>query len=342
MSWIDMVPDGSTQVFLENFMFGVPGVQRRRPTWIRSRIRIVPNTGRFRSGTTPIALQGNVFALDARPFNNEYGHLVGLSIGGMDVPANLVPMYGGVNRGTYRAIERELELAAVASPNPVVVVGIQYPAMGTGVDDDARVPVAFNFWFFPNLTGPLSAALPMGPAWRQIPNERAGGVRFPIEDGDIERRRFHVELRARTIREGWGIEQLGGDAVAWSRNGWLPPIASRPYGYLDRIAYSPEFEGYAKLMLPRWDMCDIGPGKEFVEAQRVNVVYANCYTQADDKKGECWSDDPHDPVRSVLTHLGSDNGFQIDHIHPKASMGPNIYSNAQVLSSAHNRSKGRS
>lgn len=277
MGWINLVPDGSTQVFLDDFMVGVPAAQRQRPTWARSRIKLVPNTGRFRSGTTPIALQGNVIGQDARPFNTEYGHLVGLSIGGLDVRENLVPMYGNINRGSYRDIERELELAAAGNPNAVMLVGLQYPATGTGVDDDARVPVGFSFWLFPNFTGPLSGALPMGPAWRQIANVRAGGVRFPIEGGDIERRRFHLELRARTIREGWGIEQLGGDAVAWSRKGWLPPVAARPYGYLDRIAYSPEFASYAQLMLPRWDACDIAPGKEFVEAQRVNIVYALLY-----------------------------------------------------------------
>lgn len=337
MTWINIAADGSAQALLEDFQFGVPAQQRRRPTWLRARVRPVANTTRFRSGVTPVALQG--ILADARPFNLEYGHLLGLSLGGLDVPQNLVPMYGSVNRGTYRDLERELQNHLTGCPNPSVLIGISYPTTGFGVDDDPRVPSGFKVWFYSNMPD-ITQAVPMGPHWRAVANGRAGSVRMPIQGGDIARREFHMELRAKTLREKWTIEMMGGAAVAWSH--WLPPADQRPYGYLDRLIYSPEFASYAQLMMPRWDACEIGPGKEFAEAQRVNVVYANCYTQNDERKGECWSDDRNDPVKTVLTELGSDNGIQIDHIFPKASMGPNIYSNAQVLSAAHNRSKGRS
>lgn len=341
MTWRNISNDGSAQIFLEDFQFGNPPRTRKRPTWARARIKSVYNTKRFRSSVLPLSMREG-FLGDHRPFNVEYGHLIGLSIGGHDVSENLVPMYGNVNRGDYRAVEREIELRVASAPSPVVLLKIAYPATGTGVDEDARVPSGFTFWLFDNMSD-VTSAIPMGPILRNVENRRSNTVRLTIEGlADISRREFHMQLKDRTIRDGWKIEDLNGPAFDWAQRGWLPPVGSRPNGYLDRLVYDTEFASYAELLLPRWDRIDIGPGLKFAKAQRVNLIVANCYTQPGDKKGECWSDDPNDPIRSALTEKGTDNGIQVDHIFPMASGGPNIYSNAQILSSSSNRSKGRS
>lgn len=340
MPWRNMSGSTTAQVFPETFAFGRPAQMRSRPVWVRAFLKSNSSTSGRSSRTQPLALKfgGNA---DVRIAHTESGHLVGLNIGGPDCAENLVPMFGLTNRDTYRALERNLNTRAKFASSPVVLINIDYPVIGIdGVDQDPRIPTNFKIWYFPNMTN-LAQAIPMAPVLREVANARGNSVRYDIAGADIERRQFLVELRKKTLRENWHIEQLGGVAGDWALRGYLPDIANRPYGFVDRLYYSPEYAGTAKMILPRWDKCDIGPGKEFVEGQRINIFYANCYTQSDEKKGECWSDAGDDPIQTVLTRMGTDDGIQIDHIHPKALMGPNIYSNAQVLSSKLNRSKGR-
>jgi len=342
MAWRNMTGSTTAHVFTETFTFGTPAQARTRPLWVRASIRPdASNAGRM-TGTAPLALLSGVSA-DARIPNTEGGHLVGLSIGGPDCSDNLVPMFGLTNRDTYRTVERDINTRAKFGGSPAVLIKIDYPPVGTGVDQDPRLPTGFTVWYVANVPDLAQLAEnPSGAPIHRVANSGGNPVRFDVQGADIERRRFLVELRTRTLDEKWSIELLGGAAVAWNARGYLPPVGKRPYGFVDRLVYSPDYASYAALMLPRWDACDIAPGREFAEGQRLNLVYASCYTQSSEKKGECWSDDATDPVQSVLTPMGTDDGIEIDHIHPKASMGPNIYSNAQVISSRHNRSKGRS
>lgn len=334
MAWRNMMGSTTAQIETEAFSFGFEN--RQRPRRVRALIRLTGNTNRT-SNLAPLALKG--VEDDARIYNTEAGHLVGLSIGGPDCSDNLVPMHGVVNRDSYRAVERFLESYSNLMGNAGVHIEIHYADWTIGPYFDPRLPISFEVKWVHGVTA-VTSIDPRNASGQTIFNRRGASVCFDVQGGDIARRWALKEIRERTVREGWHIEQLNGPAVHWSQQGWLPPIANRPYGFVDRLMYDPEFAGIARMLLPRWDQVDVGPGKEFSEGQRMNIVYANCYTQREDRKGQCWSDDPTDPVRTALTAMGSDDGIQIDHIVPKTvRMGPNIYSNAQILSSAANRRK---
>lgn len=113
MAWRNMMGSTTAQIETEAFSFGFEN--RQRPRRVRALIRLTGNTNRT-SNLAPLALKG--VEDDARIYNTEAGHLVGLSIGGPDCSDNLVPMHGVVNRDSYRAVERFLESNGVRFAKP--------------------------------------------------------------------------------------------------------------------------------------------------------------------------------------------------------------------------------
>lgn len=340
MPWINMGGSTHAQVDLEEFQYGTPAQTRQRPRQVRALIQLRQSTGRSRSGATPMALCGSDRQADASIPNTEAGHLIGLELGGVDCPANLAPMFGNINRGVFRNLERGLREKAASSSKPAMHIEIVY---GTGVGIDPRVPAGFRVRFFSGIDDLNTVgASPLVPP-EAIPNQALAPARLDLTAfADIERRAKLIEIRDKVARTGWKIEDMDGPAAEWAKRGYMPPPSHRPYAFLDLLVYADEFKVCAHMLLPRWDAISIGPVREFAEGQRVNIAVANRYTQAGDKKGECWSDAAADPVTTALTELGTDDGIHVDHIHPMASGGPNIYSNAQVTSAKFNRSKGRS
>ncbi len=166
-------------------------------------------------------------------------------------------------------------------------------------------------------------------------------ARIVITGDDIPLRHFLIAAKNDFATTGWMAEKAFADFA----NFRLPPVGERPNAWLDWLIYEPANVKLAQTLLSKVSQSTftIGPGHPFYDPQRQLLVLANMLTQPmEANKGECWSDASDDPIKSALTPLGTDNGIHIDHIVPEASTGPNIYSNAAVVSALYNKQKGRS
>jgi hypothetical protein len=273
---------------------------------------------------------------DAKILHTEAGHLIPLVLGGADSPDNLVPMYGEVNQGTYRALEINLSDRMKSSPKPAMLVDCSYDAMAT----DHRIPAYMDVYFYPDVDD-LNKVVPM-PLYRvsRIPNTRIEPARMPIIDGDIDLSRRLIEVKTAFKLQSWKVESVLGQI----KNGQLPPVDKRPNAWIDWLIYTDRFYNTAEQVLSKVppSKFTIGTGWPFFDPQRDFVVLCNRLTQTGVKAGECWSDQSDDPIKSALTALGTDDGIHVDHIVPEASGGWNVYSNAAVVSALYNKQKGRS
>jgi DNA/RNA non-specific endonuclease len=323
---------------IDGDLFMIHDYMRARPIAVRGFVS-GPHKGKSRTADVPlaaIAISGA--SQDARIPNTEAGHVIALELGGADASENLVPMYGNVNRGTYRALEAEIGQRIQGATKPAVLVQVNYPPLKIFEPDDSRIPTRFDVYFFKDVAdlktlrpNPLSLV-------RSIPNTKEEPARMAIEGSDIELRRKLIEIRNAFALKKWRAESVP-DFAKYN----LPPLDQRPNAWLDYLIYTNDEIKTARAMLSKVAQSGftVGPGWGFVEPQRDFVVLANRMTQSDERKGECWSDAAEDPVGSALTSLGTDDGIHIDHIIPEASLGPNIYSNAAVTSARYNKEKGR-
>jgi hypothetical protein len=118
MAWqtVSSVFQADTDLFFQHDRF------RFRPLSVRGFVRgsRVPEARTISTSLATIGISGG--DPDAKIPHTEAGHLIALELGGADNSHNLVPMYGGVNRGTYRAIENLLGQHIASARNPAVVV----------------------------------------------------------------------------------------------------------------------------------------------------------------------------------------------------------------------------
>jgi hypothetical protein len=275
--------------------------------------------------------------VDSKLPNTEGGHLIALELGGADSEYNLAPMYGNVNRGTYRGIERDLKLWVDGTARPALLVGLNYPDPMYG---DIRIPTSMHIYRYANVSDLNTVAPRMDALYRVILNTPEAPVRISILDEDIHLRDALIRVKNAFNPNAWRVENQLGD-ISHS----LPPLNRRPNAWLDFLIYSHDYEKLARQLLSKVSSSQftIGGGQPFWDPQRDLVALAVALTEpADSKKGECWSQDAADPVKTALTKLGTDDGIHVDHIHPMRANGWNVYSNAAVISSLLNKSKGDS
>ncbi|MEM9059771.1 MAG: DNA/RNA non-specific endonuclease [Pseudomonadota bacterium] len=272
---------------------------------------------------------------DAKILHTEAGHLIPLELGGADSPCNLVPMYGGVNRGSYRGVEARMGQLIGHGRQSGVLVYCSYNDLAP----DPRIPQGMVVYGFSNVAD-LSDMTTDKATWQQVVgNAKSAPARIPIEGADIKLAHKLGQLKVAFKFQSWKVEDHLGDI-----SHQLPPVDNRPNAWIDWMIYSGRFNDTAREALSKVpaSVFTIGAHWEFADAQRQFVVMCNQMTQSGGKKGECWSDDSDDPIQTALTPLGTDDGIQIDHIYPKASGGWNVYSNAAVVSALCNKQKGRS
>lgn len=273
---------------------------------------------------------------DTKIPHTEAGHLIPLEYGGADSPQNLVPMYGGINRGTYREAEARMGQLITHGSQAGVLVVCSYQDH----QPDPRIPFGMYVYGFGNISR-LSDMTTGNASWvLTVRNDKAAPARMTIDGSDIDLARRLGELKTAFKFQSWKVEDYLGDV----KDGQLPALDNRPNAWIDWMLHSGRFEDTAREALSKVPASSfsVGAFREFADAQRQFVVICNQMTQSGDRKGECWSDEPDDPIKTALTPLGTDDGIQIDHIHPKASGGWNVYSNAAVVSALCNKQKGRS
>lgn len=273
---------------------------------------------------------------DAKIPHTEAGHLIPLEYGGADSPFNLVPMYGGINRGTYRGVEARMGQLITHGRQAGVLVICSYQ----DIQPDPRIPLGMYVYGFSDVSK-MSDMTTDKAAWvLTVRNDKETPARLEISGPDIDLARRLGQLKTAFKFQSWKVEDYLGDI----KTGQLPALDKRPNAWIDWMLYSGRFNDTAREALSKVPASapSIGAYREFAGVQRQFVVICNQMTQSGAKKGECWSDEAEDPIKTALTPLGTDDGIQIDHIHPKASGGWNVYSNAAVVSALCNKQKGRS
>jgi len=330
MVWSNV--NGDFQVNTQKFKHG--NKIRERPVAVRTFLKKSPTKRTVDCSLAALSGKGQS---DGKIPHTEGGHLVALQMGGADSAYNLVPMYGGVNRGTYRAVERGIYELIGSKPEMAMQVNVSYPVSG----DEQRIPSAFECHVFSGVTDLSKIVLTTETLVQRVDNTKLEPARIAITGDDIELRRRLIEIRDAFTPAMWKVEDYLG-----CNPEHLPALDKRPNAWLDWLIYTDTNIKTARELLSKFPIGEftIGTQWRFVPVQRQFLAFVNQLTQPDSKKaGECWSDvGDADPVKTALTNLGTDDGVHIDHIFPETAGGWNVYSNAAVTSALYNKAKGSS
>lgn len=330
----DYEKDGTAGGTFESERFGVTGSKRERATYVELPVRIRTTGGR---GAAPPPLSqfehgGKVdLAGTARKPGFDGGHVVGLSIGGEDIPENVVPMFKAFNRGVYKNMEDEVKKRAGDVSNggnqPWVTVTCYYG------DEEADTPYAFDV-----LLESQPATGGRTPVWTTFLRQPEDiKLVAPLSDDDQKVVRGETgadEARAlagATLDNSPDMFVLGPNETASgyikahgvmppTQKGWYPDApAHRPYQHLDMLLFA------NKLPVSN----EVSQFRDFTGHQRELILQANMARNG----GQIKSDDPKDPIAGgILSEQGDLNFPEIDHIVPKSSGGSNMFSNARVVS----------
>lgn len=261
---------------------------------------------------TPIAL---AFGRSTPPLGFDGGHIIGLHLGGDNIPENVVPMYPRFNRGVWKAMEDKIKQLEKAVPGSVfMTVTIGY------AEREPRIPETFAVAVVGDDEKPLRTSegepykddkgTPIQDTWHlsqpaSIPDLRAvdGKVVTAIENAIRD-----------TDYENEQVEKL--------KEAHFPTSPKDcPYGFLDVLMDEDKLDEMPGL-----------PGRRagnagFNEAQRRLVLLANSIING----GPLTSDDEDDLMKD-LDIRGAANAPEIDHIIPKVLGGSNYFANARVVS----------
>jgi hypothetical protein len=312
----------------ERFLHGVPGSMRVRPKTVVSLIRI-KNSPRQPAKNLPLAFNGG-HVMDGRPLNIEGGHVIGIAIGGVDEQENVVPMYSHVNRGTFLSIEKTISRDYIPGKSMGVSISLDYTT-----SPDGRIPTNISVTLMREMTiDPVALGRVTGTTIRvdDISNAPQQAARIEI-DPHLQAYLQQVQKR---VDAGWTIESAEEATRSWVAEKKLPPVGNRPYALLDWILFMDPGNQYLPMQA---NIGTIGPGRPFTDRQRELIQLVNRYRQTGEKKGECWSDVAEDRNQCALIQVGTDTGIEVDHILPMKPVGSNAFSNAQITSAGHNRSK---
>lgn len=322
------ITHGNIMVKLEPYGDGKP-TQRWRPTVASGFIQVPKSTKGRKRPPKAIALLNNptlqlagayndpikAEGLD-RPLNTDYGHLVGLKIGGSDISGNVVPMYSHFNQGVWLTLEAMI--AALKSTQKDAMHGVaafaQYDDKNSEIPSRLRFAVLrangkayYDSGFLPNI--------PVGPKQVRPCDENA----------------LYLEKKLSEWRGDYVIEKENAfKNVKVPAQGIL-----RPYAVLDALY----LRGDLNKILTAWNIRSFGGfgnGLEFEEWQQRLIYLVNRI------RNDGWlkSDQRGDGDCENLLDCQGDQGAQVDHIVSKrVASGSNAFSNAQVVSRRYNGKK---
>lgn len=308
------------------------GGKRERPTYAEIPVHITNTTDR---GAAPIPLSqyadgGNVDDPSAtRKPGYDGGHIIGLQIGGDDIPENVVPMFKAFNRGVYKRMEDTVRKKAEEMQGTQLWMTVHcYYAQAT--DDtpyafdimlesvgknDARTVIYTEFLRQPE---DIKTVAPLNENDQKIVRGEVGAPKVKETAGKtLEQYTNWFDLNNEVSVEAY-IQKY--NHLPRSKQGLYPDNPSlRPYEYLDLLSFAGQLGGP-----------NFGSFREFSADQRTIILQANMARNG----GILKTDDPiNDPVpNGLLDERGDVNFPEIDHIVPKSSGGSNFYSNARVVS----------
>jgi len=319
----------------ESETFGGDSSKRERPTYVEIPVKATSTSDRA-AAPPPLSQYthgGKVEGSAAeRKAGFDGGHIIGLHIGGEDMPENVVPMFKAFNRGVYKKMEDTIKKKAgeiqKSGKKPWITVHCYYGDAltdtpyafdvlleSTPADSHERTAVYSEFLRQPEdikLVAPLKEdeqKIVRGEVKADEVRGTAGKVLNASSDffdlGDSE----SVEAYINTHKH-----------LPPTKKGMYPdPVSLRPYEFLDMLAFANQLDAGTELNAFR----------EFTGRQRELILQANMARNG----GVLKSDDPMDTVNDgVLSEQGDLNFPEIDHIVPKSKGGSNFFSNARVVS----------
>jgi len=299
---------GTSTAYVEDF--DCFGETRQRVT--RIQCAVVRRRGAVArdSSLRPLCMRATNGLYDAYPDHTEGGHLIGLSIGGQDHGHNLVPMFAGFNQVTWKALETQIYQDLTITHVKVV---LSYTAA------DPRKPAQFSL-----------SVRRGGPAWERIayPHmmDQPSPPAYAIPDGAVDILRT---ASAEMAEAGWSASAAGLDA------GCLPEAGDCIYSVLDYLCLVKpgDFRNLVLALGLGWAGFGIGKGYGFTDLQRALVLRVNYIMHNRSLRSDRYG--------TVLLIGSTTHAPQVDHVvSMRVSNGYNAFSNAMVISSLENQSKG--
>ena len=259
-----------------------------------------------------LTIDGNKNGLSRlRPLNTERGHLIASSLGGPDVPENIIPMYAYVNGSSWASIEHKAREMRDRFPDALVTVTLDYSQ-----SSDPRIPGKLEYTLVP----PKPHQPKIYPCPHNKPVAAYAGS-FDLSELELVEDLEEILDTYSKNYNAWSFEKesLAGGLI-------LPgPSVVRPYEMLD----------YLKARHGDFPNLRFQNGAEFTNLQKDWILKVNQLRNY----GEIISDADDDTKEPLIGGRGN-LGAVIDHIEPRIvngrPHGSNAFSNARVVSAEYN------
>lgn len=321
----------------ESERFGGDTSKRERPTYVEVPVKPT-STGDRGAAPAPLAQYAHGGKIEGaaaeRKAGFDGGHIVGLHIGGEDIPENVVPMYKAFNRGVYKRMEDTVKKHAAElqkkGNGAWITVHCHYDDEGENPD----IPYAFEIILESEnpIDGNRTVVYTefLRQPWDIKLVQPLNEDEQKIVRGEVDASGTRATAAAKLNAYGEMFNLGGHESVeAYIKaTGHLPPSLKgmypdshtlRPYEFLDMLTFAGKLDVGTEL----------NSFREFTARQRELILQANMARNG----GVLKSDDPADTVNGgILSEQGDLNFPEIDHIVPKSKGGSNFFSNARVVS----------
>jgi hypothetical protein len=333
----DFIRDGQTGGVYESEQFGGGESKRERPTYVEVPVRHT-TTGDRGAAPAPLSQFAHGGKIEgtaaARKAGFDGGHIVGLHIGGEDIPENVVPMFKAFNRGAYKRMEdtvkKKSDELQKLGRGAWITVHCHYEDAGETPD----IPYAFDI-MMESVNPEDGSRTACYTEFLRQPED----IKLVAQLNEDEQKMVRGEVDAADIRkaasskldEFASLFELGiyksveeyvkaTNHLPTSKKGLYPDFVTlRPYEFLDMLYFANKLDAGTEL----------NSFREFTARQRELILQANMARNG----GVLKSDDPADTVNGgILSEQGDLNFPEIDHIVPKSKGGSNFFSNARVVS----------
>lgn len=316
---------------------------RRRPKKICGVVWDVG--GRARSDLVSIVDVRADQSLDTRnPTFGIGGHLIAVSLNGVDAGCNIVPVSKQTN-DKMSSVEAELRKLCTGPR----YLEVEVPEYYDSVDKDPRVPRRFVYTLYHNPQpqgdgNPVVYRKEITQDWLQVGPSTHAAEKIA-----------EVHRAIRYLAEtNWAIESVA-EAGSAKRSmlflkGYLPPPGKRPLAFIDLlIIEKPHVLGVDPTLVAQY-IQSIKLGGKFEKQYRMWAIMGNILKNNNWLRSNVYG--ARDAALELLhqgvvtenfDHLvvgGGLNAPHVDHIVPKSLKGPNCFSNAQIVSHSYNVQKG--
>ena len=302
----------SPAIVIEEQELSYSSIKRLKVLWLKGTlVRKTAKVKRKTSVPSYTMCHAGKTTQDLRIPDTDGGHIMALNLGGVDIKENIVPMYSGFNRhGEWRKAEDEIAKYLDENKGTFqLYVEIEYQQAKDG--GDPRIPSSFTYRIEDDKDKVVVKAKTL-----QMVKDTPVNTMIDLATTQL------ISEAQKQVDAGWTLEK------GLDKGSTIPGApgsgVTRPYAALDYLDLNKKIT-----------MTEFGNGRSFTWQQRENILTVNRARNG----GWLVSDDTVNENGKRLSLYG-DAGAEIDHIVPKSQGGSNCYSNARVISSALNKTKG--